>query len=491
VDGYTTQAAWDNEFTYMQNLGMTLWIYQWTGDSKGNTTIYPTNIAGYTQSSTYDQVETALATAESFGDKVWMGLVFNAGWWRKQGTDLGWLLGEAAEMNAVADELYANYYSRYPDTFAGWYINWEMDNYAFYNTVPEQKQNMITALNAVSQHLDTLNPNLPSSIAPYFNSNGGATPEQWEVFWYDIMSQTSVDVLAMQDGVGVGHATIDMLPHWYQHVCAGVWQAGKLCWTDLENFVGSNHLAPGPTQRIIDQHQAEYQWVDHIITYSFIEAMSPQFNPSWITQYNAYKAYVDSVRNGTPAPPTNTPTSTPVPPTNTPTKTPTITPTPGGPTNTPVPPTNTPVPGSSLLLGKAYTASTPASPTYPDTGGVELTDGVTDAATYSNAAWQGRLLSGGYSFTADLGAAQTIQQFKAYFLKDTKPSGIKAPTSVAFSYSSDGTNWTNACSVSEQGVGQDDVRLTYACSFSPVTRRYVRMIVTAVNWSFVDEWEAY
>jgi hypothetical protein len=302
VDGYTTQAAWDNEFTYMQNLGMTLWIYQWTGDSKGNTTIYPTNIAGYTQSSNYDQVEMALSTAKKFGDKVFMGLVFNAAWWQKEGEDLAWLLGEASEMNAVADELYANYYSRYPETFAGWYINWEMDNYAFYNTIPEQKQNMITALNTVSQHLDSLNPNLPSTIAPFFNSNGGATPEQWEVFWYDIMSATSVDIVAMQDGVGVGHATIDMLPHWYQHVCAGVWAAGKLCWTDLENFIGSSHLKPADTQRIIDQHQAEYQWVDKIITYSFIEAMSPQFNPNWVPQYNAYKAYVDSVRGGSPTP---------------------------------------------------------------------------------------------------------------------------------------------------------------------------------------------
>jgi hypothetical protein len=301
VDKYTTQAQWNSEFTYMQNVDMTLWIYQWTGDSKNNTTIYPTHIAGYTQSSAYDQVETALATAKNFGFKVFMGLVFNDAWWQKEGSDRAWLMNEAAEMNAVADELYTNYFSRYPDTFAGWYINWEMDNYAFYNTDPVQKQNMIDALNAVSLHLDSLNPALSSSIAPFFNTKGGATPEQWETFWYDIMSQTSVDVLAMQDGVGVGHATIAQLPEWYLHVCAGVWRAGKQCWTDLENFTGTSHLKPAPTQRIIDQHQAEYPYVDKIITYSFIEAMSPAWgwNPVY---YNGYKNYVDSVQGPTPTP---------------------------------------------------------------------------------------------------------------------------------------------------------------------------------------------
>ncbi len=301
VDKYTTQAQWDAEFTYMRDVDITLWIYQWTGDSKGKTTIYPTQITGYHQSSSYDQVEQALFTAQKFGFQVFMGLVFNSEWWHKEGEDPAWLMNEASQMNAVADELYANYYGRYPNTFAGWYINWEMDNYAFYNTDPVQKQNMVDALNTVSQHLDGLNPNLPSTIAPFFNTNGGATPEQWETFWYDIMNQTNVDIVAMQDGVGVGHATIDQLPAWYQHVCAGVWRAGKLCWTDLENFVGTSHLKPAPSQRVIDQHQAEYPYVDRIITYSFIEAMSPEFGFDPI-YYDTYKAYVDSQRNPVPTP---------------------------------------------------------------------------------------------------------------------------------------------------------------------------------------------
>jgi hypothetical protein len=120
VDLYTP-ADWEREFAAMQDLGISLWIYQWVGDSKNKTTIYPTLLAGYTQASTMDQVALALSYAQKYERQVFLGLVFNDDWWQKEGTDRDWLLQEAREMNAAADELYAVYFARYPDTFAGWY----------------------------------------------------------------------------------------------------------------------------------------------------------------------------------------------------------------------------------------------------------------------------------------------------------------------------------------------------------------------------------
>jgi hypothetical protein len=139
-------------------------------------------------------------------------------------------------MNAVADELYASYFAHYPGTFAGWYINWEMDNFAGYNRRAKQKEYMIEALQMVSSHLEALNSNLPSSIAPFFNVAGGSTAQAYGEFWYEVMSKTGVDILMLQDGIGVEHANLDQLPEWYQQVYAGVRVAGKICWSDLENF---------------------------------------------------------------------------------------------------------------------------------------------------------------------------------------------------------------------------------------------------------------
>lgn len=295
VDAYNPE-MWDREFASMQELGINLWIYQWVGDSKHKTTIYPTRLTGYTQSSSYDQVETALSLAKKYGMQVFLGLVFNDDWWQKEGSDRQWLLNEAKEMNAVADELYASYFERYPHTFAGWYINWEMDNFAGYNRRVNHRENIIEALQLVSGHLKALNPNLPSSIAPFFNTSGGASAEDYGQFWFEIMNKTEVDILMLQDGIGVNHATLEQLPDWYRQVCAGVRVAGKACWSDLENFASDvdGSLYPAMTERVLQQHQIAARYVDRIITFSYISYMSP-VDPDHIPVYQGYKAYVDEL----------------------------------------------------------------------------------------------------------------------------------------------------------------------------------------------------
>jgi hypothetical protein len=295
VDLYTPE-DWDHEFAAMKSLGINLWIYQWVGDSKNKTTIYPTHLARYTQSSGNDQVEVALSFAQKYGIQVFLGLVFNDDWWQKEGTDRNWLLQEAQEMNAVADELYTSYFARYPDTFAGWYINWEMDNFAGYNSQARQKEDMIEALQTVAGHLKGLNPSLPSSIAPFFNASGGSSPQEYGEFWFEVLSKASVDILMLQDGIGVEHATLEQLPEWYQQVCAGVRAAGKHCWSDLENFAtdSNGNFITALTERVIQQHQIAAQYVDRIVTFSFISYMSP-VDLAHVPYYKGYQRYVDGL----------------------------------------------------------------------------------------------------------------------------------------------------------------------------------------------------
>lgn len=295
VDHYSPE-MWEREFAAMQALGIDLWIYQWVGDSKNKTVIYPTRLAGYTQSSSLDQVEIALSLAKKYGIQVFLGLVFNDEWWQKEGSDREWLLQEAGEMKAVASELYAEYYPRYPDTFAGWYINWEMDNYAGYNRRAKHKANMIEALQLVATHLEGLNPDLPCSMAPFFNTAGGASAQAYGQFWFEVLSQTGVDILMLQDGIGVNHADLDELPEWYQQVCAGVRAAGKSCWSDLENFATGpdGSFVPAPSERVVQQHQIAAQYVDRIVTFSFLSYMSP-VDPAHLSYFQDYQAYLASL----------------------------------------------------------------------------------------------------------------------------------------------------------------------------------------------------
>lgn len=320
LDGYTEAVQWEHEFALMKDVDLSLVILQWTADSKAQTTIYDTAMPGWQRSAPYDEVDRLLSYAEQNGFQVFLGLAFSEDWWSMEGSNREWMLSEAEKMSAVGGELYQKYQAKYPRAFAGWYINWEMDNQSSYNANPEHRQNMKDALNVVTGYLKSLNPALPASIAPYFNAASGATPAEWQAFWQDMLSATRVDILMLQDGVGVAHARVEDLPAWFEAVCAGVHAAGKQCWDDLENFTGTSSLQPAPIERVIAQHQAAAPYVDKIVTYSFIEAMSPEFGFDPMV-YNLYKAYVDGLARR--------PTATPIIPTPTvalPTAVPTMTP---------------------------------------------------------------------------------------------------------------------------------------------------------------------
>jgi hypothetical protein len=174
-----------------------------------------------------------------------------------------------------------------------------MDNANGYNFRRADQANITRALADVSGHLKTLNPALPVAIAPFFNTRAGAGPRRWQYFWYDVLRQTDVDILMLQDGVGVGHATIEQLVQWFEPVCNAARMAGKQCWSDLENFVttsgkDSGPFAPAPPERVATQHSAVAPYVDRIVTFSFLHYMSPAAGVDE-RYYRAYLDYLQSV----------------------------------------------------------------------------------------------------------------------------------------------------------------------------------------------------
>src|SRR5664279_4297168 len=49
-----TLKQWQDEFHYMKDARLDQMVLQWTADSKEKTTIYPSGVAGYTQSTQHD-----------------------------------------------------------------------------------------------------------------------------------------------------------------------------------------------------------------------------------------------------------------------------------------------------------------------------------------------------------------------------------------------------------------------------------------------------
>ena len=177
-------------------------VLQWTADSKEKTTIYPSGIAGYTQNTKHDVVERALEAADASGAQVYLGLQINDDWWtnylmrqvlarqRGQGRQrFGRRPLEALRPPQIFDRVVSGIRSG-------------------------QRRNHFRRvgqpggfLPTVGNHLHKLTPGKPIVISPFFNTQADLSPSQWQTMWEYILKRSPIDILALQDGVGAGHAT--------------------------------------------------------------------------------------------------------------------------------------------------------------------------------------------------------------------------------------------------------------------------------------------
>jgi hypothetical protein len=147
---------------------------------------------------------------------------------------------------------------------------------------------------------------------------------------------------------------------------------------------------------------------------------------------------------------------------------------------------------TNIALGKPYTATMPANPGYPDTAGVELTDGILGSTSFADPAWQGRATTKVYSFTIDLGEVQGIKEVRSHWFQD-KPSGILLPKQISCSVSDDNVNFTRVGVVIKPSPGDGTLSLWYTLTdLTGINGRYVQLQVkpgSNAEWTFIDEIE--
>ncbi len=530
-----TLKQWRNEFQYMRNARLDQMVIQWTADSREKTTIYPSGIAGYTQNTKHDVVKRALDTADASGAQVYLGLQINDDWWTNYILDKPWLDNEAKVANALADDLWKRYGSH--ESLTGWYLGFEVDNV---ETTPAQWDNLVAFYRTVGHHLHKLTPGKPVMIAPFFNPIAGFSPSEWQTMWEYVLKRSPIDVLALQDGVGAGHATKAQLPEWFSAVQDAIQNSRPRMqfWADTETFISD--YEPRSIRSIVNDMCAVEPYVSIYLSFSFNHYMSPQqVNPLYYETYLDYLAtgkvervpptppadltsvaldsqsirlrwvastdnvgvvgydifragrHVGSQRNGTTAfldgqlePGTtytyqvrafdaagnlsamsNTATAT------------------------------TPEPHlypNNIALYRPYTATMPANPSYPDTGGVELTDGILGSTNFEDPAWQGRATTKVYSFTIDLGAVQVIKEIRSNWLQDEPPS-IFLPQSVTCLVSDDNVHFTAVGTVKRPSLGDDTQSWWYTLTnLNSISGRYVEVQVKPgwnAGWTFIDEIE--
>ncbi|MFJ3489073.1 DUF4434 domain-containing protein [Leifsonia aquatica] len=531
VDGWTSSQL-TSEFATLTNACITSQVIQWTADTKASTTIYPSGLTGYTQNTSTDVVSRVLTAADTAGVSEYLGLQTNDDWWNTYANDATWLNGQATKANALADDLYAKYGTH--TSFAGWYLPFEVDNWNFTTTASWSA--MASFYTTIANHLHALTPGKPVIISPFFNTAGGQTSSQWTTMWSSILGSAPIDVIALQDGVGAGHATTAQLATWFAATKSAITSARPTTklWADSETF--NPDFTPMSISQLVADLNAVAPYVSKTLSFSYDHYQSPLVVPA--VYDTTYRNYLTSGAVETSAP--SVPAG--------------LTAASGGVTkvnlswtaatdnigiagyrlyrdgalvrviqgagttftdaglspstaytyklaafdaagnasaqSTAASATTSAAPAVNPLVssGKTYTASLAADAGYPDTGGAELTNGAVASTSYADAAWQGRNTGSPYSFTIDLGATKTITQVGTSWLQ-TKSLYIFLPSSIQVSVSATGSSFTPLVTMPAPNVSDADQRYTYAAYGLSGSGRYVRFTVTPASsaWSFVDE----
>lgn len=536
IDGWTN-AQLEDEFEYLDEACIDTHILQWTADSKTDTAIYDTGLAGLTWNTSTDVVDRLLAEAEAWDKSVFVGLQVNHDWFTVSASDPNWLDAEADFAKDLADELY-DWFGDY-DSFDGWYLPFEMDNLNFPTSTEWDRMGTFYA--DVIGHLHAIAPGLPVAVAPFYNDglSGSQTPAQWETMWESILDDAPIDIIALQDGVGAGHATVGDLATWFAATRSAIdtVRPSTLLYSDAETFVfGPSGLQPMPTSGYVADMEAVEAYVDDYWAFAYDHYQSPLAVASPF-HHATYLDYIDTGVVESSAP--GTPTSLSA--TATSSQSITLTWTApsdnigvagyevyrggslvaikhgstgfvdtqlSGSTNysytikafdaagnlsaatSAASATTSAAPSYSnnWSAGRSYTSTVAANASYPDTGSTELTDGVRGAVLYG-AVWQGRNAAGPYSFTIDLGSNRSIGSVESGWLQ-VRGDYVFLPPSVTIATSTDGVTFTDRGTIAIPAVTDVSQVKSYTLLGIGVSARYVRVTIDGgTAWTMLDEIE--
>lgn len=269
---------WEKELTYFKQNKMHYIVITNVSQTEGNLTKTCYNTENKSFEKIYgniDPVDLCLKNAEKLNIKVFVETNFNSQWWQISGNDPSWLNSQMERANIIAQELYKNYHSKYPNAFYGWYFPYEVDNAKF-----NKLSDFDTLANALNIHLNYLtahNERLPILLSPFMNSSVGSA-EEYSSNWEYLFSKTNFkkgDIFCPQDSIGSGRLRLDQINSWYTALRKSVRKKpGMLFWANAETFDYVNNSTV-PLDRFIKQLKLEQPTVDNILCFSYSHYYSP------------------------------------------------------------------------------------------------------------------------------------------------------------------------------------------------------------------------
>lgn len=282
---------WKQELTMLKKLGINEIILQTIADTKNKYAVYPTKLPGYTHNDV-DMLENVLEEADSLSMKVRIGIGFNDEWWDKKAIDMTWLNNEAAVNNEIIDEVVKTY--EHHSSLSGWYIPYEF--FQFTALSSKQQSNLNSFFKQMTSEIKLKSPDMDIMISPFYYEKLSidALLPAWSSMIYSILNGTGIDILALQDSVGVNYNSIDKLDDLFFYTKKGTDKAGIKLYAVTETFATTpSGNSPASQDKISKQLSQVEPYVEGFIAFS-INHFQNANEPSQVDFYNIYYEYYSS-----------------------------------------------------------------------------------------------------------------------------------------------------------------------------------------------------
>ena len=295
-----SQTRWNNHFDELLEAGIDTFIIQWIAETPNGvltTAYYPAELSGYPKANSYDKyavssnmLERCLKAAESRGIKVYIGLNAAEEWWSKGVNDRNWYVKQSEIGNEIATEIYDLYQWKYPNAFAGFYWWFEM-----YNGMGGKEQAFAEMININLDYLTRLDKKMPFVLSPFVKKSVTVkkTQEEWTKF-FSYANFRKGDIFTMQDAVGAGHMSMELLDQYYAAIKKAVdTEPNVEFWANNENFIQST-WSSSPLTRVVEQLNITSKYVTKHISFSYTHYYSSAGNKPG----NYHEKYLDYKNNG-------------------------------------------------------------------------------------------------------------------------------------------------------------------------------------------------
>jgi hypothetical protein len=278
---------WLEEYRMLKKIGIQEIILQCIADTKSFYAVYPTRLKGYSSNS-IDMVEIALRAAEIMGMKVRIGLGSNDDWWSLNAFDEEWLNQEAEVNSFIATEI-LNHYDNHR-AFAGWYIPHEF--HPLLALSYEEQINLNGFFKKITGTIK-LKSNKSIMVAPFYNARlyGTVPMTLWSSIVQTTFKNTGVDILALQDSIGAGFNTIEVLDELYAYTKSALDEIGLRLYTVTETFEKATMgNRPAPLAKIRKQMAKVSPYVSGYVAFSIDHYQNGNEQPQ-IKEFEDYLRY--------------------------------------------------------------------------------------------------------------------------------------------------------------------------------------------------------